>query len=449
MVRRTCLNSAWLIELISMSKPNLFKQPWKRWLLVLFLCVSIASAAIWFMDLPTALTCRQIRKHLTAGEIDQAMKLSKQLAASKPECAECQFLLAKSARRNGDFLTAAKSLQNARAANWDPQLISYERVLATAQSGKVRSVEGELRQIFQRDLKPSETEEIYEALASGHLAAYDAPEFLRCIDFWLEWDSSSTKPRQMRAEFYFRLGDYRRAADLFQALVDDHPELLPARKGLGDSLLALNLSAEAENELRICYEHDRSAQNALSLAKCLVRTDRPDEAKALLEKFKTSEDRVTRAEILEELGRWLLYRQQLDQAFEYLQECVHVAPENFSGWHALSTAYSMKGDREKAAEALKVSQDSQRRAQRLYAIAMELSNNPQSIALRLEAAEIMFTLGRDQDAIAWLTTILHIDERNRDANQRLAVYYERSGDVALAEKHRQMAGFETSGNTGP
>jgi len=415
-----------------------FRQLRKRRLLLLVLVLSVAGGLIWFMDVPTRLVCRQIRQLLAAGEVQQALKLSEQLASRKPDCAQCQFLLAKSARRAGEFLKAEEALVKARDGNWNPSQILYEKILASAQSGQVRVVERELRQIFQGDLQPHETAEVYEALALGNLAAFDAPEFFRCIDFWLEWDPAAVKPRQMKAEFYLRLGDHQGAMEQFKEIVNDHPEFLPGRKGLADSLLALNLPAQAEKELRICYANQATAQHAVSLAKCLVRIDRSDEAKALLETHKDTEDRVTRAEILEELGRWFLDRQQVDQGIEYLQESVRIAPESSSGWHALSIAYSMKGQPQKASEAMKLSEESQLRTQRFFAVATELSNNPQSISLRLEAADIMFTQGLDLHAVAWLKTILQIDPQNPEANQRLAEYYLKSGNKELAQKHQQM-----------
>ena len=427
-----------------MSSVSALKQPRKRRLLLFLVGLCVGGGLLWSPYLQTAIKCRQIRKLLASGEVEQALILSEQIAAAQPGCAECQFLFAKSARRTGRFSKAATALEKSRIANWDPKGIAFEQVLMTAQSGRVSLVERELRQIFEGDLRAAETEEVYEALAHGHLAAYDIPEFFKCVDFWLVWRPEAIAPRQMKAEFYSRLGDYRNAADQFQSLVTDHPEFLPARKGLGDSLLSLNLPAEAEKELRVCSEREPTAQNALALAKCLVRTDQADEARSLLEKFKNTEDRVTRAEILEELGRWFLDRNQVDEAFTSLQECTRIAPENFSAWHALSTAYSMRGQADKASEALKRSQDGQLRAQRLFAVATELTRTPQSTALRLEAADIMFKQGMPQDAVAWLKTVLQLDEKNPEANQRMAQYYLDSGQKELAEKYRLIGGIHAA-----
>lgn len=407
------------------------KQPRKRRLFFLLIGLCAVTGLVWSMDLRTTIKCRQVRKLLAAGEIPPALELAEQVVAANPDCPECQFLLAKAARRAGDFAKASAALQLARDANYSPRKIAFEQVLAAAQSGQVKSVETELRHIFASDLQPDETEEIYHALALGHLAAFDVPEFLKCIDFWLAWRSEAVIPRQMKAELYARLGEHRSAADQFQAILTEHSDSLPARKGLGDSLLALNLPTEAEKELRVCYERDSGPQNALALAKCLVRIDQSDEARSLLEKFENTADRVTRAEILEELGRWYLDRQEVDQAFQFLHECIKIAPENFSAWHALSTAYAMEGQSEKARDALERSLASQQRAQRLFVVANELSHDPTSIVLRLEASDIMFQQGMDQDGVSWLRTVLQIDEQNPEAIQRLADYYRRIGAQKL------------------
>ena len=214
------------------------KQPRKRRLFFLLIGLCAVTGLVWSMDLRTTIKCRQVRKLLAAGEIPPALELAEQVVAANPDCPECQFLLAKAARRAGDFAKASAALQLARDANYSPRKIAFEQVLAAAQSGQVKSVETELRHIFASDLQPDETEEIYHALALGHLAAFDVPEFLKCIDFWLAWRSEAVIPRQMKAELYARLGEHRSAADQFQAILTEHSDSLPARKGLGDSLLA-------------------------------------------------------------------------------------------------------------------------------------------------------------------------------------------------------------------
>ncbi len=402
------------------------KQPRKRRLLFLSIGLCAVASVIWSMDVRTTIKCREVRKLLAAGDIPPALALAEQVVAANPDCSECHFLLAKAARRAGDFAKASAALQLARDENYPAREIAFEQVLAAAQSGQVKSVDKELRHIFASELQGDETEEIYHALALGHLAAFDVPEFLKCIDFWLAWRPEAVVPRQMKAELYSRLGEHRSAVDQFQAILTEQSDFLPARKGLGDSLLALNLPTEAEKELRVCYERDPGPQHALGLAKCLVRIDRSDEARSLLKSFENAADRVTRAEILEELGRWHLDRQEVDEAFQYLQECVRIAPENFSAWHALSTAYSMQMQSEKASDALNRSLAAQQRAQRLFVIANELSHDPMSITLRLEASDIMFQQGMNQDGVSWLRTILLIDEDNSEAVKRLSDYYNKT-----------------------
>ena len=131
-----------------MTDPPSIKQPRKRRLLFLFAGLCVVGAAVASPSLRTWIACWQIRSLLDADDVTVAMQAAKQLAESRPNCGECQFLLAKAARRSGDFSEAGRALQAARAADWDPKKIQFEQVLATAQTGQVRSVERELKQIF-------------------------------------------------------------------------------------------------------------------------------------------------------------------------------------------------------------------------------------------------------------------------------------------------------------
>ncbi|MEJ7592317.1 MAG: tetratricopeptide repeat protein [Planctomycetaceae bacterium] len=328
--------------------------------------------------------------------------------------------------------------------NWDPKEIQFEQVLLTAQAGRVRSVERELKQIFDSDLQHEQTEEVYEALAYGHLAAFDAPEFLQSLHYWLEWSPDAIPPRLMRAEFFTRIQKLTAAGDEYKALLKLHPDCLEARIGLGENLLALNLADDAAQHLRICYHRKPSDRIALLLAKALVQIDSAQEAQTLLLKYKDTPNVPVRVKILEELGRWHSDRDESEIALGYLQESVRLAPESTSAWHSLSVVYSMLGKSKEAANAQEVSHQTQQRCQRLFNAVTELSAKPESIELRMEAATVLFEQGMDKDAVAWLRTILALDLHHKEANRRLAKYYHDSGQRELELEHLKLGGLASS-----
>jgi Tfp pilus assembly protein PilF len=384
------------------------------------------------------LQCHQIRNLLANSEVSTALKKSQTLAANEPNCAECQFLLAKSARRSADFSAAATALEQARVAGWDSTKIHLEQILATAQSGQVRSVDRELKRIFRMDLEEEEIGEIYEALAYGHLAAFDTPEFLKSLDYWLDWRPDAVKPRLLRADLFSRIQKYSAAVDEYKALLLIHPDCVEARTNLGENLLQLNLAKEAAEQLQVSYEDQPSDRVALLLAKCLIQLDGADKAKALLLEFRNSPNEAVRSQILEELGRWHSDRNEPETAVGYLEETVRLAPESTSAWHTLSTVYAMLGRSEDAERAQTVSHTTQQRSQRLFNVVTELSAKPESIQLRLEAASILFEQKMDTDAVAWLRTILSIDVNHQEANRMLAIHYRKSGREDLAAEHIKL-----------
>ena len=388
--------------------------------LFLFAGLSLVGLLIAWPFVSPFVECFRIRDLLARSEVIPAFELAKRLAGSQPDCAECQFLLAKSARRSADFSTAAAALERARAAGWDATEIQFEQVLAIAQSGQVRSVERELKQLFESDLQEAEIGEVYEALASGHLAAFDAPEFLKSLDFWIEWRPDAIQPRLQRAEFFSRIQKYSEAADEYRILLQMHPDCNEARVSLGECLLKLNLAKEAAEQLQMSYDKEPTDHTALLLAKCLIQIDRSQEAQALLFKFRDTPNLPVRSLILEELGRWHMERDEAAMALDYFKESVRLAPESSSAWHSLSIVYSMLGNSKESENAKEVSQQTQQRCQRLFNAVTALSAKPESIELRMEAARVLFEQGMEKDAVAWLRTILAIDLKHPEANQLLS-----------------------------
>ena len=366
--------------------------------------------------------------------------MARSLTQAQPQCAECQYLDAKAARRIGDYRHATQALERATGLHWDAADVARERVLAIVQTGQVTAYESELNGIFASDLDRAETEEVYEALANGHLAAFNGPELQRCLDYWLEWNPQATQPRLMRAQFSQRLAKYSEAAKQFEEIVRDHPACRAARLGWGECLLQLNQASAAETQLRTCLEQQRDSQTAVLLAKSLIQTSQSPAAGALLTEFQATPNPEARAVVLEELGRWNLDQGQADEAVKHLEEAVKLAPETASAWHALSSAYSLQGHPEKAKNALETSQASQKRLQRFAEVIVDLNVNPRSLPLRVEAAQILFQQGLDHDAVAWLNTVLSQDIDHRQANEILADYYTKQGQLDLAERHRQLAG---------
>jgi Tfp pilus assembly protein PilF len=75
-----------------------------------------------------------------------------------------------------------------------------------------------------------------------------------------------------------------------------------------------------------------------------------------------------------------------------------------------------------------------RRMDKLVREVNQTSNDP---ALRYEAGMIFLRNGFTQDGLHWLHTTFDVDPKHRPTHKALAVYFERTGEEALARHHRQ------------
>ncbi len=425
-----------------MTRSDSLKQPSLRRLLS-FCFWGVAALGLAYL-IWCPVQCWRIRRLLKNSELEAASALAKSVALNHRRCAECQYLEAKVARRLGDFRHATQALERAANLDWNSADLSRERTLALVQTGRTAEFEGELKAIFATELDTAETEEVYEAMAFGHLAAFDGPEFQQCIDFWLQWNPLAVTPRLMRARFCEQLSNNFEASKHYEAIVRDHPDCREARLGWGACLLELNQPAAAEEQFRICMKDQREPKVAVMMARSLIQTGQSSAAAELLEEFKDTPNRADRAQVLEELGRWCLDQSRAGEAVEHLEESVKLAPETASAWYSLASAYSLQGQLDKSKFALSVSQETKRRLQRLGLIVVELSTNPQNLDLRVEAGQILFQQGMDRDAVAWLNTVLSRDPDHRQAHELLAEYYERQGNSELAQQHLKPGGAPTS-----
>lgn len=413
------------------------QQPSRRGLLYFCFVSLVLFVAACFLYFPWR--CWQIRSALAKREFANAVTLATHLVQSSPQASEGHYLLAKAARRSGDFAEAASELKRAEELGWNSVEIQRETILARVQSGQIETCKPQLKTIFASDLNHDETTEVYEALANGHLAAFDGPEFQQCLNYWIDWDPEAIQPHLMRAQFFERLANHTDAEKCYADIVRDHPDCREARLRQAACLIELNQPSAAIEPLKACLKQKREPRAAVLLAKSWVQTGEMAAAGHLLAEFVDTADEAIRAEVLEQLGRWHLDQRQAPEAIQRLEAAVKLTPENGTAWHALAAAYSLIGNSEKAAQALKTSQDSLARLQQLAELMVQINLNPQKLELRMEVAQILFDQKLDKDAVAWLNTILHQDLHHAPANDLLAQYYERIGNAPLARQHRALA----------
>ncbi len=411
-------------------------SPVRRRLNWLALIVAILFLVVVYRHTAWQGKLNEVRKLLAHSDAKAAWERAVELRRDKPDDAELAFLMAKAARRAGRIEDAKRHLDRARQLGWPQAELEREQILATLQSGGYEQVRGQVDQIIKSDLTPEETDEFYEAMARGHLAAYRVADLRLCLKYWLQTNSEAAEAYFLRGDLEFRLGHYTDAAQALRKVLSLKPDYEQARRLLVETLITMNQITDA---LQVAEESTDPDHPKLLLfrAQCEHRQGRASRAKELLEQaLKNGPTPGVKAGLLEELGRLSVEDAQPEQAIGYLETAVALAPESSGAWHILASAYKMAGRPEKAKQARERADKTQAGYNRLTDITHLLLEQPDNVELRFEAGKILMDNGLRDEGAAWMQTALQYNPDFLPAHRELEAYCTSLGRVKEAAFHR-------------
>ncbi len=234
---------------------------------------------------------------------------------------------------------------------------------------------------------------VYQALADSHIALGQASEALNQLQRALDLPPASPPPESARYPFSTPLSQgetVRRMAEAFAAVGD----LASAERAL--------------QEAKQFLPYDRAIYTKLS--DIYFRQGRLNEALAQLDELATHYEQ----------------RQMLDRAIEALENALRLAPNNIPISHRLAKMYIRRGYLDKGIEALTRVAELQRKEGQIK----------DAIANLQQAAEVHWTLGRQEEARALYDKIVHIAPNDIEARQWLSFMYTLAGMIreAIAQK---------------
>jgi len=401
----------------------------------------VAAIAVGWPRLQVAPHLRAARQALGRGDVLAALRSLQTAERLRPDRAEVQYLLAVAKRRAGRIDESVVHLQRAEDLGWPSTDVQRQRWLATAQRGDVPAVKRELMEAIERGVPDDDAEEIYEAVAKGHMAAYRLRDAWACLDVWLQWRSDAPHARMMRASIFEQTGDLDQAVADYRAVLETWPEHRDAQIRLGQVLLRKRAYDEAREVFQARAEAaPEDAEALLGLAQSERWLGNDAEAKRLAEAaMALGLSPYHQALAMEELGRVLLKEGKNEEAIAALTQAIALAPGEGLIHHALGMALARAGKTEEA----RAHQERLRRIQaeydRMTQITRNLMDRPLSAELRCEAGSILMEQGLKKEGADWLLTALHCDPTHRRSHQLLAEYYAEAGNQSLAAHHRLMA----------
>jgi tetratricopeptide (TPR) repeat protein len=408
---------------------------WSLLLLLLVVGAGIASVFLWSQYQLQA--AERALEHYAFDEAQHHLDLCLKVRWRNPAV---QLLAAQTARRRDAYEEAEKHLaESIRLGGMTPE-IALERMMLSAQQGEFEREETSLR--ARTDTDDPDAVLVLEALAKGYANRFWEQNALVCLNILLGREPKHPYAMLMRAQAWenrARKGEMEREQDAlrdYEKAVELDPSF-EAQLGLAGSLYRVGRPWEAA----LRFERLRSLQPTnpsvlLGLARCRYNLHEVDEARQLLDSL--LQDHPHLATGLLERGRLALHAGQLEEAEKWLSQAASAAP--FHDGEAKRLLCRCLEAAEKTAEARLCLEELRQREAKvldLERLILRANREPQDVELRYRIALELMHQGREDDAVAALFFVLEQQPRHGPAREVLIDYFERTGQLTRAARHRR------------
>lgn len=385
----------------------------RRLLVCVLLVTSVLGAGTSVVVLRWKDPLRGVREALAMSKFQRSEELLETALPTLPpsQQAEAEYLAAVICRRTGRMLEFDEHLNAALRLGWDKTEIERQRWLAQAQSGDLRPVESHLRRAIAEGVPDDVAEEIYEAIAKGHLAAFRLREAWYCLEHWLSWRADAPIARLLRGDIYGRRDNLHEAIADYQVVIRELPNHVDARVKLGNALIKLRKLTEAREQFDVCLGISPNDPAALlGMIECERLLGNPTAAEQHLASLLAMSLRPSQlAEALSAKGYLLLTSGKTDEALHQLKMAVALAPEESSIHHALARALTAAGHAEEAKFHLDEVKRISAQYERLTEFTEQLIDDPENAELRFSIGAIFLDQGLVDEGLHWLKTALRCD----------------------------------------
>jgi predicted Zn-dependent protease len=379
---------------------------------------------------------RQARSAVAERRLDQARQRLDEWIALRPRAAEPYYLRALVEVIADRPRPALDALRQALDRGYDKGACEILYAVLLARGGKHNEAEPVLRAALDRGSGPHP--EVEEALARIYLASFRLNAAAEAIDRWLKDAPDDPRPYLWRNEVDQRI-DAEPAVLIhnYRMALQRDPALAQARLGLADKLRETRRLEEAKGEYDIYLAADpKNAAGHVGAGQ--VELQRGDLSAALrhFEAALAIDEKEPVASL--ELALIDLRRGRYIEARDRLAPLVTADPYDSEARYNYARALKMSGDearaRTESAEAERLRKDNHE----LNDIRQSIVRRPDDPELRSAAARWMLEHGHDQQGLDWAQLVLRTHPGHRPTCRLLADYYEKKGDMALANSYRAL-----------
>jgi tetratricopeptide (TPR) repeat protein len=369
----------------------------------------------------------------------------------RPTDADSHLLAARCARR-AEFLEdyagpnteladiAAGHLRDAERLGTPPVAVALERMLAGIQHGSWFNSE---RLLFARvKERADETPLILEGLIQGYLRRLHFEKALACADALLRLEPGNVLALLWRGRIREEIKQRAGAREDYETALQSVPDFDAARYYLAELLFNSNQVQDARKHLDILNE--RAGQNLLvrlMSARCLIALGDEGPGLDLVDAW-LADAPPRHARLLDALNaaaRAALSLGQPERAEGYARRALKESPLNQYALVDLARSLDRQG---RASEARDIEHQVEKINRDLETIGRDrerLTQDPANLDVRREIGDIYLRLGRPDEALMWLNSVLDRDPEHRPTLKTLADYHSRAGNQAMAaEMQRRL-----------
>jgi tetratricopeptide (TPR) repeat protein len=331
---------------------------------------------------------------------------------------ETIFLVARTARRAGDYDEVVRRLSECERLQGRTPAVALEHLLLRAQYGDLTpDVEGQLWSLVQQNHWDGIL--ILEAMTQGYIYTYRLRSGLACLERWLQQQPDSIQALLWRAQVCQSLQSYDEALNNYCRAVALDPAHDHARLQLAVFLAFSGRADQAvEHFERLRQRQPHNPQVLLGLARCRHAQGRTGEADQLLDELLRQNPQDIPA--LRERGKNALHAGREAEAEDWLQKCLALDRHDQEATYLLALCLERRGKNEEARMYWTRLERIDADLKRLEALNRAIGQAPDDADLRQEAAIICLRNGQEQEALRWWAGALQVNPQSQPTHQDLA-----------------------------
>lgn len=384
----------------------------------------------------TRLAWQEVQTSLHKYDLAAASTALDRYCRLQPNDPKGWFLAGRTARRLGRYDDAAKFLERCQELGGVTDATRLEWDLLKIQQGILDDAHVRLRQTVGPDHPDALL--VLEALARGYIKSERLLDAKQACEMWRERQPNHPWPWLWHGWIFDRLGFQDKAETDYRRAVENAPEDKEARLTLGDLLnreLQYKAAAEQFEVLRQRFPDDEKV--LVGLATSRFNQGETEEAIALLDHVLAAHPDSLPALYMR--GKAALSRDGPAAAEPWLRKAAERPSDNAE---ALYLFVQCLRAQQKDAEAEPLAQRLEQLRKdltRFHEVIRLLIRRADDAALRQEAGVIALRIGRTDDGVRLLQSILRAPGDHRAAHAALAEHFRRQGDQTQAAYHQNLS----------